>query len=103
MGLSESALKPFNCLSHCKVSCDSPCCVKTCGEDNHCNFNTDTHEHVNSDSGEEHIERKQHLLRNILYKVGNNNNNDFVFCLGGADGGASGGAGGEISKMTLET
>ena len=28
MGLSESALKPFSCLSHCEVSCDSPCCVK---------------------------------------------------------------------------
>ena len=28
MGLSESALKPFSCLSHCKVSCDSPGCVQ---------------------------------------------------------------------------
>ena len=45
MGLSESALKPFSFLSHCKVSCDSPCCVKICGEDNHCNINIDTHEH----------------------------------------------------------
>ena len=32
MGLSESNLstitKPFPFLSHCKVPCDSPCCVK---------------------------------------------------------------------------
>ena len=59
MGLSESSLttitKPFSCLSHCKVSCDSPCCTKLCGDDNHYIFNIDTHEHVNSDSdGDEH-------------------------------------------------
>ena len=54
-GLSESALKPFSSLSHCKVSCDSPCCVKICGEGNHCNINIDTHDHI-SDSEEEHIE-----------------------------------------------
>ena len=58
MGLSESALKPLGFLSHCKVSCDSPCCVKTCGEDNYCNINIDTHENVTSDSEEEHIETK---------------------------------------------
>ena len=58
MGLSESTLKPFSFLSHCKVSCDSPCCVRVCGEDNHCNVNIDTHEHVISDSEEEHIETK---------------------------------------------
>ena len=52
MGLSESALKPFGFLSHCKVSCDSPCCTKLCGEDNHCNINIDTHENVISDSEE---------------------------------------------------
>ena len=57
MGLSESALKPFSCLSHCKVSCDSPCCVKLCGEDSHCIFNIDTHENVISDA-EEHIEKQ---------------------------------------------
>ena len=55
MGLSESALKPFSFLSHCKVSCDSPCCVKLCGEDNHCNVNIDAHEHI-SDSEEEQLE-----------------------------------------------
>ena len=31
MGLSESSLtaitKPFSFLSHCRVSCDSPCCI----------------------------------------------------------------------------
>ena len=59
MGLSESVLKPFSFLSHCKVSCDSPCCTKICGEDNHCNINIGTHEHVNSDSEEEeHVETK---------------------------------------------
>ena len=55
MGLSETSLttitKPFSFLSHCKVPCDSPCCTKICGEDNHCVFNTGTHENVNSDSG----------------------------------------------------
>ena len=59
MGLSESSLttitKPFSFSSHCKVSCDSPCCTKICGEDNRCIFNIDTHENVNSDSdGDEH-------------------------------------------------
>ena len=48
MGLPEPSLntitKPFSFLSHCKVSYDSPCCVKACGEDNHCIFNIDTHE-----------------------------------------------------------
>ena len=39
MGLSESSLKPFSFLSHCKVSCDSPCCASICGPNNHCNFN----------------------------------------------------------------
>ena len=59
MGLSESALKPFSFLGHCKVSCGSPCCVKVCGEDNHCNVNIDTHETITSDSEEEeHIETK---------------------------------------------
>ena len=36
MGLSESSLntitKPLSSLSHCKVSCDSPCCVRICGD-----------------------------------------------------------------------
>ena len=58
MGLSESSLKPFSFLSRCKVSCDSPCCVKICGEDNHCNGNLDTHENVISDSEEEQIEKQ---------------------------------------------
>ena len=57
MGSSESALKCFSCLSHCKVSCDSPCCVKICGEYNHCIFNIDTHENVISDD-EEQIEKQ---------------------------------------------
>ena len=39
MGLPESSLttitKPFGFLNHCKVSCDSPCCTKLCGE-GHC-------------------------------------------------------------------
>ena len=56
MGLSEPSLttitKPFSCLSHCKVSCDSPFCAKICGEDNHGVSNIDTHENVNSDSDE---------------------------------------------------
>ena len=56
MWLSESSLKPFSFLNHCKVSCDSPCCTKACGEDNRCNINIYTHEHI-SDSDEEHIEK----------------------------------------------
>ena len=47
MGFAEISLntttKPFSFLSHCKVSCGSPCCVKICGEDNHCNCSVDTH------------------------------------------------------------
>ena len=58
MGLSESTLKPFSCLSHCKVSCDSPCCQSMCGDNNHCNCNIDTHETIDSDSDEEHIEQQ---------------------------------------------
>ena len=58
MGLSESALKSQLFQSHCKVSCNSPCCVKICGEGNHCNINIGTHENVISDSDEEHIETK---------------------------------------------
>ena len=58
MGLSESSLKPFLAfLSHCKISCDSPCCTQICGEDNPCNVNIDTHEHI-SDSEEEQIEKQ---------------------------------------------
>ena len=53
MGLSESALKPFSFFSHFKVSCDSPCCIEICGEDNHCNVNIDTHVTILSDSKEE--------------------------------------------------
>ena len=48
MGLSESRLtiitKPFSFLSHCKVSCDSPCCQSLCGENNNRLFNIDIHE-----------------------------------------------------------
>ena len=54
MGLSEPSLttitKPFSCLSHCKVSCDSPCCQSLCDDNNPCIFNIDTHGKVNSDS-----------------------------------------------------
>ena len=57
MGLPESSLKPFSFLPHCKLSCDSPCCVKIRGEDNHCNINIDTHEHI-SDSEEEQIDKQ---------------------------------------------
>ena len=55
MGLPESSLKPFSCLSHIQISCDSPCCVKICGEDNHCNCNIDTHEYDSEQ--DEHIEQ----------------------------------------------
>ena len=58
MRLSESILntitKPFSFLSHCKVSCDSPCCEGIFGENNHCSCNVGTHKHI-SDSEEEHI------------------------------------------------
>ena len=57
MGLSESSLKSFSFLSHCDVSCDSPCRVKICGGDNHCNVNIDTHERT-SDSEEDQIEKQ---------------------------------------------
>ena len=55
--MSESSLntitKPFPFLSHCKVSRDSPCCTKICGEGTHCIFNIDTHGNVISDSDED--------------------------------------------------
>ena len=58
MGLTESSLniiiKPFSCLSHCRISCDSPCCESIFGENNHCICNADTPETIDSD--EEHIE-----------------------------------------------
>ena len=61
MGLSESSsntiTKPFSFLSHCKISCDSPCCESIFGENNHCICNVDTHGYI-PDSEEEHIERK---------------------------------------------
>ena len=56
MVLSESTLtqitKPYSFLSHCKISCDSPCCQSLCGENNRCVFNIDTHEYI-SDSDED--------------------------------------------------
>ena len=58
MGLSESSLKLCSFLSHCKVSCDSPCCTKLCGEDNHCNVNIDTHEHEYISETDEEIDKK---------------------------------------------
>lgn len=56
MGLSESSLKPFSFLSHTKISCDSPCCIRLCGEDNHCNCSVDTHEY--DSEKEEQIEQQ---------------------------------------------
>lgn len=56
MGFPESSLtvitKPFSFLSHCKVSCDSPCCQSLCGANKHCVFNIDTHGTISSDSDE---------------------------------------------------
>ena len=76
MGLSESSLntitKPCSFLSHCKVSCDSPCCTKIFGdEDNHCICNVDTHEYIN-DSDEEHIKNNNKHLRSIPQVCNNN-------------------------------
>ena len=77
MGLSEPSLntitKPCYVLSHCKVSCDSPCCTKLRGEDNHCMFNIDTHEYVNSDSDEEEHIEKQQLPEELSVGISNNN------------------------------
>ena len=51
--------KQFPFLSHCKVSCDSPCCTKIFGGENtHCICNIDTHENVNSDD-EEQVETQK--------------------------------------------
>ena len=52
MGLSESTLKPFSFLSHCKISFDSPCCESLCGDDNHCNCEIDTHQYVSESDNE---------------------------------------------------
>jgi len=64
MGLSESTLntiiKPFSFLSHIKISCDSPCCVRLCGDDNHCNCNIDTHEYdIENESDKEEQTEQQ--------------------------------------------
>ena len=60
MGLSEPSLttitQPFSLPSHCKVSCDSPCCQSLRGENNHCVFNIDTHETI-SDSDQEDTDK----------------------------------------------
>ena len=75
MRLSESSLntisKPF-ILSHCRVPCDSPCCTNLCGEDDHCVFNIDTHEHINSDSDEDEDKYVSNQLNNSC-------NNIYVF------------------------
>ena len=56
MGLNESSLtiitKSFSFISHCNISCDSPCCQNLCGENNHCILIIDTHGYV-SDSDTE--------------------------------------------------
>ena len=61
MGLPEPSLNTImnSCsfISHCKMSCDSPCCQYLCGGNYHCICNIDTHGYI-SDSEEEHIERK---------------------------------------------
>ena len=79
--MPESSLntitKPCSCLSHCKVSCDSPCCVKLGGKDNHCIFNTDTHENVISDSDEEHIE--EIIITILAERSASISNNDILF------------------------
>ena len=61
MGLPESSLntitKPFSFfLSHCKVSCGSPCFSKLCGEDNRRICDIDTHEYDNDSDKEEQVE-----------------------------------------------
>ena len=85
MGLSEYSLttirKPLSSLSRCKVPCDSPCCAKLCGEDNHCIFNIDTHENANSDS-----DGDEHTNKNCFKIIKNSCNNVYLFCLGGANG-----------------
>lgn len=47
MGLSESSLntmiKPFECLSHCKITMKSPCCNWWCNEP--CSCKIDTHDY----------------------------------------------------------
>ena len=57
MGLSESSwiviTKPFTFLSHCKLTCESPCCQSLCGENHHCIFNISTHGYISRDSGED--------------------------------------------------
>ena len=48
MGLSESTiktiLKPFACLTHCKITAKSPCCKWCCIKDE-CECNIDTHDY----------------------------------------------------------
>ena len=57
MGLSGNSsttiTKPFSFLSHCEMSCDSPCCQSSCEENSHCIFNIDTHGFIGSGSDED--------------------------------------------------
>lgn len=50
MGLTESSLstifKPFECLTHCKLTAKSPCCKSCCGEKS-CECGIDTHDYDN--------------------------------------------------------
>ena len=75
MGLSEPCVttitKPFSFLSHCKVSCDSPCCEGIFGENNHCICNIDTHTNVDSstDKATDTITPKLLKLVVIIYML----------------------------------
>ena len=60
MGLSESSfsmiLRPFECLSHCKVTARSPCCKACCDEGCSCTVDTreqDTEVQVNVTSDDQ--------------------------------------------------
>ena len=84
MGLSKSSLTqiitPLSFSSHCKVSCDSPCCQSLCGENNHCIFNIGTHEYI-SDSDSEDTDNNFSRQLNLIVII-------YIFvCLGGASGG----------------
>ena len=52
MGVTESnlatMLKPYECLSHCKITARSPCCRACCNEG--CECSMDTHNHNSGDS-----------------------------------------------------
>ena len=66
MGLSESSLstilKPFECLSHCKITASSPCCKACFDEGYQCAI--DTHQYESEEASVTSAD-SQKILRQV--------------------------------------